>query len=408
MVNEHPWRAGFELEVILGDLGEPRFQRELKYGGMDEATPEFCRAVASALKAHTGRPWSAPAKAVRKPGFYVISEYGLDPIHWPVDRLAGVELLTPPLPFAEADLVRQEITDAIENMDGYFNLFPNEITRDCGWHVNIDAGPDLEIDPIKFILGVDELCLLSANDRLFTAYTGLQRHAVGVDLLRHLREDPRGAMLYGAGLSNFLHMKKGESKSYAANFDKLRLGYLELRHFSADSFFNGPSLENQLERIPAALEIASNRTNALERAFHTKFVLLARWLAEVRQRISWEMKAGIVKPYGELRFDGEPLGIVIGDGFFDANIRASGEFGEIASIKGILLPDLPEAVALMALDLAELHNLGLKPGKSPNRSFAGEVTKLAKRLRADPTLSSAAQLSQLNEARLKSSDRDSL
>ena len=26
------WRAGFELEVILGDLGEPRFERELREG----------------------------------------------------------------------------------------------------------------------------------------------------------------------------------------------------------------------------------------------------------------------------------------------------------------------------------------------------------------------------------------
>ena len=88
------WRAGFELEVILGDLGEPRFERELREGeAMDEASPAFCRAFAAKLRDRTGRAWSAPSGTPKQPGFYVVPEYGLDPLNWPEDRLAGVELL---------------------------------------------------------------------------------------------------------------------------------------------------------------------------------------------------------------------------------------------------------------------------------------------------------------------------
>src|SRR3546814_20166740 len=86
------WRAGFELEVILGDLGDPRFERELRDGeAMDEASPTFCRAFASKLRERTRRAWSAPTKSPQRPGFYVVPEYGLDPLNWPECRLAGVE-----------------------------------------------------------------------------------------------------------------------------------------------------------------------------------------------------------------------------------------------------------------------------------------------------------------------------
>ena len=135
------WRAGFELEVILGDLGEPRFERELREGeAMDEASPAFCRAFAAKLRDRTGRAWSAPSGTPKQPGFYVVPEYGLDPLNWPEDRLAGVELLTPPLPLDDAEMVRSELCDAIYEIDGDFNFFESEHTANCGWHINIDAG----------------------------------------------------------------------------------------------------------------------------------------------------------------------------------------------------------------------------------------------------------------------------
>jgi hypothetical protein len=46
-MEQSPWRAGFELEVILGDLGDALFAQDLELSGaMDEASPAFCRAVA--------------------------------------------------------------------------------------------------------------------------------------------------------------------------------------------------------------------------------------------------------------------------------------------------------------------------------------------------------------------------
>jgi hypothetical protein len=125
-----PWVAGFESEVILGDLGISRFEQDLeRFGAMDEASPAFCRAVAKSLSEFTGRGWTTPLNP-SKPGFYVIPEYGLDPLQWPSDRLAGVELLTPPLPLDEADAIRAQVTRAVYEIDGDFNFISSETTTE--------------------------------------------------------------------------------------------------------------------------------------------------------------------------------------------------------------------------------------------------------------------------------------
>lgn len=391
------WRAGFELEVILGDLDDSRFEDDLD-DPMDEASPSYCRAVASLLRQHTGRKWSAPTGSRRNPGFYVIPEYGLDPLNWPYGRIGGVELLTPPLPLDEADTVRREIIDAIEEIDGDFNFLANDWTADCGWHINIDAGDVLRIDPDSYILGVDELALLARNSRLYTPYTGLQRHAVGIHLLRHLVHDPEGTYLLGSGLPNFISHFAGRDKAYAANFSKLNNGYLELRHFSANAFFNGPSLHDQLYPIPSVLEIWPNQSSPFEEAFHRKFLILSRWLAAVRGKISWQAKPGIVVSQGEIWFAGEPVGYFVSNGLAELHLLGRGEHSSIASIRGVTLADIPEAISLLAHDLAELRNLGARPDSSPNSRFQRAVQRLAKQLRDEPGLSSEEQLEQIRKA----------
>jgi hypothetical protein len=386
-MQQSPWRAGFELEVILGDLGEPRFEQELEQsGGMDEASPNFCRVFAKKLMALTGRLWTAPRDAPLRTGYYVIPEYGLDPLHWPPDRLAGVELLTPPLPLDEADAVRKEITNAIAEIDGDFNFVPSETTADCGWHINIDATGKHRLDPGAYVIGTDELLILSRNSRLFGTYTGLQRHAVG-------QTDRQGALLRSTGLENLINTTAGRSKHYAANFSKLERGYLELRHFSALSFFNDQSLVYHLDRIPTAMEMGVNKLGPLADIFLRKFLFLFEWLDSIRNRIKWEMGPFNTVSQGTVLFDGEPLATVAANGAVKLDLHGPRKYNYIASIEGILLPDIPEAIALLALDLVELRRLGVRRAPSPNVSFRQVLSQLAARLRSERSLSSAYQLS---------------
>ena len=68
------------------------------------------------------------------------------------------------------------------------------------------------------------------------------------------------------------------------------------------------------------------------------------------------------------------------------------------TIRDIVLSDIPEAVALLALDLAELYNLGVRQRVSGNKAFQRAVLQLAASLRKDASLSSAAQLEALAHA----------
>lgn len=106
----HPCRVGFELEIILGDLDDDRFDTDEP---MDVASPRYCQAVARRLRDLTAGPWRAPKAAPRSPGFYVLSEYDVDPLDWPRGLMAGVELITPPLSIAEAERVGRELIGAI-------------------------------------------------------------------------------------------------------------------------------------------------------------------------------------------------------------------------------------------------------------------------------------------------------
>lgn len=86
----------------------------MRAGSQNPQTSVHEQAVTAQLRERTGRSWSAPSGSPQRPGFCVIPEYGLDPLNWPEDRLAGVELLTPPLPLDEAEAVRTELIEAIE------------------------------------------------------------------------------------------------------------------------------------------------------------------------------------------------------------------------------------------------------------------------------------------------------
>lgn len=78
----------------------------------------------------------------------------------------------------------------------------------------------------------------------------------------------------------------------------------------------------------------------------------------------------------------------------------------LAVIRNAGLADILEAVALLALDLVELRNLGLTSRTSENRAFQRSIVQVANRLRREAELSSEAQLSALAAARDKAREMD--
>ena len=214
MAFSESWRVGFELELVLGDLCDPRFNAR-DDGPMDTASHEYCRAVAVKLTDFTGRRWSAAQKKQRCNGYFVYPEFDLDPLDWPTGLLAGVELVTPPLVVGDADALRKQICDWVNDVDGDINTYPNQFALGSGWHINIDPGNEnRKIDVPKMLLGADELPILLSSQRYPSKYASPQRHSYGVPLLRYVRSKASRQLL-NRDLGNFLLHYGGRGKRYA-------------------------------------------------------------------------------------------------------------------------------------------------------------------------------------------------
>src|SRR3546814_11151150 len=86
------------------------------------------------------------------------------------------------------------------------------------------------------------------------------------------------------------------------------------------------------------------------------------------------------------------------NGLVELTLYGRGEHEYVATIRDIVLAAIPEAVALLALDLAELYNLGVRPRASSNKAFQRAVLQLAGQLRKVPGVSSSEQLDELAKA----------
>ena len=113
---------------------------------------------------------------------------------------------------------------------------------------------------------------------------------------------------------------------------------------------------------------------------------------------TWDLTHGLVAAPGRVHFAGEPLGHLKADGLLELNLYGHGEYEYVATIRNIVLSDIPEAIAVLALDLAELHNFGVRQRASSNKAFQRAMLQLAGQLRKVPGLSSSAQLEELAKA----------
>ncbi len=259
---------GFEIELILDDLGRPEFSLDEIYEPMDIASEEYCQAVAEILSKETGHHWktsSAPWGGDEQPrdpaGFYVIPEYDLDPIDFVDGQIAGVEIITPPLPLEVADELRQQIMSAV-----YLHVLDMEFDPQSnfksGWHINIDIDGCMP-DPVRWAAMVDEYAIIAGTGREGRRDCGAAARSVYLTAIDAALSGDR-LEINQEYLSNLMQDRAKLGKCFAANFS--RGTYLELRHLGAECFLRGDSLEVLLEPIlsvdftsDAAFDLAMKR-----------------------------------------------------------------------------------------------------------------------------------------------------
>lgn len=376
------WRAGFEIELVLGDLFDERFEEYLD-DPMDLAHHDYCRAVAAQLSDATGKRWTAPKKKQTRTGYYVYPEYDLDPIDWHVGMVAGVELVTPPLPLAEAEELRADICDWVCGVEGDINTYSNAISKLSGWHINVDSGGQGRLDPEDMALCVEETGILLDAQRYPSKYAAPQRHAYGAPLLRYLRSDfPKNQ--FAKSLGNFLRSHAGRSKRYATNLGKLDAGYIELRHYGTERFFSPEPLADLIVPFVRAAQADHASRDKFEERLLATFEALNDWLAALEPRIAceWfpESEFGNIA-FGALKFDGKPLGNAKWDG--DAEFTLMGEHDDASpTIREQHSADFPLSIAVLALDVAIIRHRDRADMPLDNAAFSHEIDLLGATLDA--------------------------
>lgn len=117
-----------------------------------------------------------------------------------------------------------------------------------------------------------------------------------------------------------------------------------------------------------------------------KFRLRWEWLKRNQATMSVSSQPGFIDE-ARLDFCDEVLGRDTRDGTVELSLLGRGDYEAIATIRRINTDELWEGVALLALDLAELHNIGISQPISRNRLFHQQVLVLAAELRNDLILS---------------------
>lgn len=379
------WRCGFEVEVVFGALGDPRLETELRRDGpMDVASASYCRAVAKRLSEYSGHDWAAPIKAKSKCGFYVVPEYDLDPICFPEDAMAGVELITPPMTIPDAENLRDVLRGFIDDLGSSVNFGDSDLNANMGWHINVDAGERRSLAIENFLFLADEIPTLLENDRHSSEYTAIQRHAFGVPLLRQMMTEASSNSPHGQ-IGNLARHHSGRGKRFAANFAKLEHGYVELRHFGIRDFLGFESLQDLLLPLLSAFEADHESLHKAQDRMVAMFRILSDWFKNIRPNLglTWkETTIPVSGSFGEIQYQNEPVARTMWGGTMDITVLDSSG-ADLVTIRNQQFPDTFSAIAILALDLAEMKSRGLHTAKLQNKMFAKEVESLSKRLVAE-------------------------
>lgn len=263
--------VGLELEVLLPPLPNLPIPEEVPY---DEAPPGFCRALAKWLREETGDDYRAPqAVGPGRYGFFVVPEYDLDPLQFPRYCIAGVEITTPPLPFAEAAAAHERLRDTLD-------LLGAAAHPEVGAHIGLScngAGPD----PLSMALGVDEEVLLNREQRAGQRGLATQEAAFMPAAIRRGLADPDFRPT-----AYWISTRLGHGKLYATNLAKLDRDYVELRHWSAETvLFGDRTLQDLVEPFRRGVSMTATQTGDLIAAAGTQARAAANWLRRLDARL---------------------------------------------------------------------------------------------------------------------------
>lgn len=379
MTITNPYQISFELDLILGDLGSHLFA---SYRGdpMDSASVGYCKVAARSLAAHSARAWEGVEEPRERPGYLIYPQPNLDPSRWPKEAVASVTLATPPLSIEAAQHVRQEIVAWVRSMGDHLNEDITDLGSECSWVIKVHMEPTTSISVPALVTGADELELLMTMHRHSSGAASPQRHAFGPTLLRHMKDDAAMQFL-PLGIHSFLFDNCSRDWWTAIGLGRLTENVIELRHFASWAFFHKESIPSLMGDFIAAAACNVGQASAVAERCLAKFKVLSKWLGTIERllQVQVEKSALQLPPSAKILYAGAPAGTLQWDGTARLILKGGDDIESLTIFQQNLV-DWKEALAVLALDIAEVRAAGLHPLPIENAKLSFEIDRLAQSL----------------------------
>lgn len=380
MTITYPYQISFDLDLILGDLGSHHFARH--YGDpMDSASIGYCKVAAHSLAAHSGRAWQGVTDPRGQSGYLIHPQPELDPSGWPKEAVASITLSTPPISIEAAQHVREEIVGWVRSMENHLNEDISNLSCECSWVIKVHSDPATSISVPGLVTAPDELELLVTMHRHSSGVASPQRHAFGPTLLRHIK-DGAAMKVLPRDMHGFLFDNCSRDCRTAIDLGSLNDNTIGLRHFASWAFFHRESIPSLIGDFIEAAALTGPEAETVAQRTLEKFKLLGKWLDTIERLFQLKVAntASPLPPPTEIIYAGAPAGIMLWDGTARLTLNADKDV-ESPTIFRQNMTDWKEALAVLALDIAEIRAAGLDPLPIENEKLSFEIDRLAQTLR---------------------------
>lgn len=347
------------IKKVFGNLREliRRYDLEPAYGWADDLDNDYAEVyseeVAEAEDTTYKKMMNDLKYEIDTTGWQVTSDGSID-----AGQHVGAELISPPLPLAEA----------LANLEAVFAWMEKhniETNSSTGLHINLSMPGIKKVDPVKLVLFMGETYALDMFNRVGNIYTKSQVETM-IGKIRTNGYLPKDAdtlrILASTTLDN--------SKYFSVNLSKLSQNYLEFRVAGGKGYHKrGKDVVNTVLRFVSALEIACDPDlerqeylkklaklfdAALKPADNAKYA--KRPLIDMMMMAGQDRIANQLKEFKELlKASGKPAKAETKQWFLDKAIPAIAKaHATVAPLSSRQLMELQQLAKLFGIDLKQL------------------------------------------------------
>jgi len=150
-----------------------------------------------------------------------------------------------------------------------------------------------------------------------------------------------------------------------------------------DAFFDQTPLPDLLSAPIAAFQMDHKTHARLVQSELKRFNVVKDWLTEIRPELSHvldEPSHFVSMRSGMINFTGEPVARLSWNGAAEVALLGKRKHTEVAVIRDQQYPEIFEALAVLALDIAEIRSAGLANMPLSCTAFSKTITELGRRL----------------------------